>query len=142
MKKLKDEFQVAKLINELYSKMNQTMSNQLKDIGLTHQQTMIIKLIAHNKKITISEICNEMTLSKGTVSGIVSRLEKLGLVIKVKDEEDLRNTYVVFSEKGNLFAQKFRDEMNHCFEEIFKNFTSEELEHFKYVLKTANGKIK
>ena len=78
---MKEEFQVAKLINELYSKMNQIMSNQLKDTGLTHQQTMIIKLIAHNKKITISEICNEMTLSKGTVSGIVSRLEKLVLVI-------------------------------------------------------------
>ena len=38
-------------------------------------------------------------LAKGTVSGIVSRLENMGYVEKFKDEKDKRNTYIVFSKE-------------------------------------------
>lgn len=47
-------------------------------------------------------------ISKGTVSGIVQRLEATGYVEKVKYEGDKRNTYVKFSEKRIKFAKEFK----------------------------------
>ena len=75
-----DSFEIAMLIKEIYSSTMGIVSESLKDSGLTHQQIMIIKLIAHSGQVTISKLCDEMHLAKGTVSGIVSRMESMGYI--------------------------------------------------------------
>lgn len=135
-------FEIAMLIKEVYSSTMNILSKNLKDSGLTHQQIMVIKLVAHKKEITISELCEEMSLAKGTVSGIVQRLENADFVRKVKHDNDKRNTYVMFSEKGLEFAKEFRYRINESFDEVFKNFTKEEMDEAKESLKKLRNKIK
>lgn len=135
-------FTIAMLIKELYSKTTHIVSDNLKDSGLTHQQITVIKLIAHNKQMTISELCDEMSLAKGTVSGIVKRLEEADYLEKIKSKDDKRNTYVRFSEKGLEFAKNFRENINDSFDNIFKKCTDEELEimadNLRDILKKAD----
>ncbi|SHK10394.1 DNA-binding transcriptional regulator, MarR family [Clostridium cavendishii DSM 21758] len=141
MNKNFNAFKMAMLIKEMYSKTTCLMSDNLKDSGLTHQQIVVIKLIAHNKQMTISELCEEMSLSKGTVSGIVQRLERGGYLEKFKSEEDKRNTYVRFSKNGLKFANDFRQNINESFEKIFENCTNEELEEMIKSLTKILNKI-
>ncbi|MBN1050194.1 MarR family transcriptional regulator [Clostridium botulinum] len=137
-----DSFQIAMLIKEIYSSTIGSVSCGLKDVGLTHQQIMVIKLIAHNKKVNISELCEKMSLSKGTVSGIVTRLESLGYVKKIKLENDKRNTYVTFSDKGLEFAKEYKNKINESFDKVFKNLTEEEIKEVKSSLLKLRDKIK
>lgn len=137
-----DSFEIAMLIKEIYSSTMGIVSESLKDSGLTHQQIMIIKLIAHRGQVTVSNLCEEMSLAKGTVSGIVSRMESMGYVKKVKNEEDKRNTYVVFSYKGEEFAKEFRKIINNSFDKIFENFTEDEIVEVKKNLTQLRNKIK
>lgn len=137
-----DSFEIAMLIKEIYASTMGVISNSLKDSGLTNQQVMVIKLIAHNGKINISQICEEMSLAKGTVSGIVTRLENAGYVKKVKDETDKRNTYVTFADKGLEFAKEFRTTINQSFDKIFENFAEEEIKEVKESLLKIRNKIK
>nr|WP_286674521.1 MarR family transcriptional regulator [Clostridium sp. VAP41] len=130
------------LIKEIYSSTVGAVSCGLKEIGLTHQQIMVIKLIAHNKKVNISELCEEMSLSKGTVSGIVTRLESLGHVKKIKLEGDKRNTYVTFSNEGLEFAKEYKNKINESFDRVFKNLTEEEIKEVKSSLLKLRNKIK
>lgn len=125
-----DSFRIAMLIKEIYSKSMHIVEENLKESGLTHQQIIVIKLIAHNKQMTISQLCDEMCLAKGTVSGIVSRLEQCGLLEKAKNEDDKRNTYVKFSAKGLKFAKQFRVTIQESFDKIFQDCSKEELEEF------------
>ncbi|WP_252216723.1 MarR family transcriptional regulator [Clostridium sp. VAP41] len=137
-----DSFEIAMLIKEIYSSTVGAVSCGLKEIGLTHQQIMVIKLIAHNKKVNISELCEEMSLSKGTVSGIVTRLESLGHVKKIKLEGDKRNTYVTFSNEGLEFAKEYKNKINESFDRVFKNLTEEEIKEVKSSLLKLRNKIK
>lgn len=137
-----ESFEIAMLINEIHSKMTNLIAQSLKNTGLTHQQIMIIKLVAHNKTITVSQICKEMSLSKGTVSGIVKRLEIAGYIKKEKHDEDLRNTYIVFSEVGIEFAKTFRQDINQSFSKVFTNLNSDELNKLKIELMALSAKIK
>lgn len=137
-----DSFEIAMLIKEIYASTIEKVSDNLKDSGLTHQQTMVIKLIAHRGRITISELCKEMSLAKGTVSGIVSRLEAADYIKKIKLENDKRNTYVEFSNKGVEYAKSFRDKINESFDSVFKNFTNEEVEETKESLIKLRDKLK
>lgn len=137
-----DSFEIAMLIKEIYASTIVKVSDNLKDSGLTHQQTMVIKLIAHRGRITISELCKEMSLAKGTVSGIVSRLEAADYIKKIKLENDKRNTYVEFSDKGLEYARSFRDQINESFDSVFKNFTNEEAQETKENLIKLRDKLK
>lgn len=137
-----EAFQVAMLIKEIHSSLMRDLDCSLLDSGLTPQQIMVIKLIAHKGKITISELCDEMSLSKGTVSGIVSRLEAAGHVRKFKEVRDKRATYVAFSEQGEAFAREYRDLMNDSFKSVFRNFSREELLSAKKELLALKEKLK
>lgn len=139
-----EAFEITMLIKEIYSEVIRKVGSGLLESGLTHQQIMIIKLIAHNQKkeINISDICREMALTKGTVSGIVQRLELAGYVEKIKHVEDKRNTYVIFSEKGRAFSREFRETINNSFQSVFMDFAVEELEETKKNLKNLRNKIK
>ena len=137
-----DSFEVAMLIKEIYANTMGTVSKSLRESGLTNQQIMVIKLIAHNKQVNISQLCEEMSLSKGKISGIVARLEKADYVKKIKDEKDKRNTYVAFSDKGFEFAKNFIEEINGSFDKVFENFTEEEVKQVKDALTKLRNKIK
>ena len=137
-----DSFEIAMLIKEIYSNTMGIVSESLKESGLTHQQIMIIKLIAHRGQVTVSKLCEEMSLAKGTVSGIVSRMESMGYSKKIKNDEDKRNTYITFSYKGEEFAKEFRKTINDSFDNIFKNFTEEEVIELKKNLTYLRDKIK
>ncbi len=45
-----ESFEISMLIKEIYSDTMAVVSKSLKGSGLTNQQIMVIKLIAHNKK--------------------------------------------------------------------------------------------
>ncbi|MDU2490041.1 MAG: MarR family transcriptional regulator [Clostridium celatum] len=137
-----DSFEIAMLIKEIYSNTMGIVSESLKESGLTHQQIMIIKLIAHRGQVTVSKLCEEMSLAKGTVSGIVSRMESMGYIKKIKNDEDKRNTYITFSYKGEEFAKEFRKTINDSFDKIFKNFTEDEIMELKKNLIYLRDKIK
>ena len=137
-----DSFEIAMLIKEIYASTIEIVNENLKKSGLTHQQTMVIKLIAHKGKVTISELCKEMSLAKGTVSGIVSRLEAADYVKKTKLESDKRNTYVEFSTKGFEYAKNFREEINRSFDKIFENFSDNEVKETKANLIKLRNKLK
>lgn len=136
-----DSFEIAMLIKEIYSDITGIISDGLKESGLTYQQIMVIKLIAHKGKINISELCDEMHLVKGTVSGIVKRLEAAGYVEKVKDDIDKRNSYVVLSENGIEFANNFRCTINQSFDKIFENFDDSQIAEIRECLLKLKEKI-
>ncbi|MEG0371778.1 MAG: MarR family winged helix-turn-helix transcriptional regulator [Clostridium sp.] len=136
-----DSFHIAMLIREIYSKTTNIIADSLRENGLTHQQIIIIKLIGHSRQMTISDICKEMSLTKGTVSGIVSRLENLGYIEKFKVEDDKRNTFIRLSHKGFEFAHRCKDSMRDSFDKVFEEFSGAELKEIESTLNMILDKI-
>lgn len=141
MKGHTDSFKIAMLLKELYSKTINTVEDNFKQENLTHQQITVIKLLAHNGELTVSQLCDEMHLTKGTVSGIVTRLEKNGFIEKFKRNTDHRNTYIKFSLKGEKFAFEFKNKMQHSFDSIFEKCSKDDLEELANCLKKVLFKI-
>ena len=137
-----DTFRIAMLLKELYSKTMYSIEDSFKENGLTHQQIIVIKLLAHNKELTISDLCEQMSLAKGTVSGIVTRLEQNNFIEKFKKEDDKRNTYLRFTKKGLDFALDFKEKIQHSFDNIFENCTDDELNDLVSILRNILSKIK
>ncbi|MEI8199815.1 MAG: MarR family transcriptional regulator [Eubacteriales bacterium] len=141
MERSQETFTLAMLIRDIYSQCMNQISQRTADSGLSHQQIMVIRLIAHKKSIQVSELCKEMSLTKGTVSGILNRMEAAGLIEKYKNKKDQRNTYIRFSEKGQELAKNFRTKIVDSFDQVFVNFSDAELLQSKDALTLIQQKL-
>ncbi len=98
------------------------------EMNLTGPQTMLVGIIAHYGGMKISDLSEKMGLSNSTVSGIVDRLEKHGIVERIRSSDDRRVVQVnVTSEhkahvknKFEVIEQKFEDVMNKATEDEVK----------------------
>ncbi len=128
-------FQILQQIRELYGQINlsfshsdQPTSEDTKGIvsHLTPQQLLVVKLIGHDGQTTISSLCQQMSLSKGTVSGIVSRMVAMDILEKHHDTEDRRTIWIRFSPSGKELAKHFRSHMSDVLDALVQDFTLEE----------------
>jgi DNA-binding MarR family transcriptional regulator len=69
-----------------------------KTTGLTAPQILLMQTIRDGGDITLGEVANKMSLSQATVTTIVDRLEKRGLVFRERSTEDKRKVYVYLTD--------------------------------------------
>jgi len=62
--------------------------------GLTGPQLIILEALVERGECSISELSNAISLSMATVTGILSRLEKRGLIERRRDGTDRRKVLV------------------------------------------------
>lgn len=121
------EFNICLYLKEINSIINNNINNKVKKRGLTQSQIIVIKFVAHFKKLTITELSDYMSIKKSTCSGIVDRLEKMEILERVKDENDKRVTYIIFSKKGQVLSNEIKEDINGYFKEIFNSISEEDL---------------
>ena len=74
--------------------------NLVKSSGLTGPQLIIMHSIREKGEITIGALSQHVYLSQATVSNILDRLEKKGLVKRVRSERDRRATHALLTTQG------------------------------------------
>jgi DNA-binding MarR family transcriptional regulator len=79
-------------------KINQAISlhskNLNKRFGLTGPQLVILNEIARHESITVTQLARSISLSQATVTDILNRLGKKGLVVRTRDTIDRRRVLV------------------------------------------------
>jgi DNA-binding MarR family transcriptional regulator len=67
--------------------------------GLTGPQTLILKAL-QNGSLSAGELATRVSLSQGTVTDILNRLEQRGLIQRIRDTQDRRRVLVATTESG------------------------------------------
>lgn len=91
----------------------------LHEYGLTAPQLAALKAIGELQPVTISGVARAIHLSQATLTGIVSRLEKRGLVTRMRSGVDRRSVEVQLTDAGrelkdtapSLLQDRFRNEL-------------------------------
>ncbi len=100
---------VAEIIDNLrrvFQVVNEQSKRVEKETGLTGPQLWAIKTIAQEAPIMVSEIARNMYLHPATVVGILDRLEKQGLVARIRSLEDRRVVRVELTGQGRALVKK------------------------------------
>ncbi len=71
-----------------------------RESGLTGPQLLIMQLIGTQGEVTSGVIAREVSLSQATVTSILDRLEKKGLLTRVRSTHDKRKVMVSLTEQG------------------------------------------
>ncbi len=89
--------------------------------GLTGPQLIILKEIGRSGEMTVSEIAKAISLSQSTVTGILARLEKRGLVFRRKSSLDRRSVIVDLTDACRRFLAEAPAPLQNKFLVAFNN---------------------
>lgn len=82
------------------------------------------------KGMTMSALAGKMGVSKPAMTKIVDELEEKDLIERRIYRSDRRNTYIVFTERGENRVREFTDRMNGMLEELSKEIGEEDIRTF------------
>jgi len=88
--------------------------------GLTGPQALILKALQTNK-LAAGELANNVSLSQGTVTDILIRLEQRGLIKRIRDTQDRRRVMVETTQAGLELLKQSPPLLQESFAERFNN---------------------
>lgn len=89
--------------------------------GITTPQLIILKQIHDNQPITVSKVAKQISLKQATVTDILNRLEKKGLVQREKDTGDRRRVLVKETDAGKRLLDAAPSPLQETFLDKFEN---------------------
>src|SRR5881396_1260765 len=111
----KDLFmQVLRPLVETYFAFIRRDDPHIRSLGLTPSQFDVIATLGDTEGMTCKMLSEQTLVTKGTLTGVLDRLEKKGLVERVPSREDRRSTIIRLTPKGNAqFRSVFPTHINY-----------------------------
>jgi MarR family 2-MHQ and catechol resistance regulon transcriptional repressor len=102
--------------------------------GLTHAQFDIIATLGNTDGMTYKELGEKTLITKGTLTGVIERLESKGLVVRTRCLDDKRSFYVALSAEGQqVFGTVFPDVVEHG-RQLFASYTAADFDAIEQTL--------
>jgi DNA-binding MarR family transcriptional regulator len=95
---------------------------------VTRVQWLLLRQLQRNGSCTIGELAEHLDVRSSTMSQMVDRLEKNGIVYRASNQKDARVKTVALSEKGKKIIQEREMLWVDSLAQPFQNFSTEEKE--------------
>lgn len=114
--------------------------------GLTGPQLIILSEIANNETLSVTELARYISLSQATVTDILNRLEKRGLIERTRDSADRRRVLIRITDQCRQILSQTPPPLQETFVERYSSLSEWEqlmiLSAFKRVVDLMSaGKI-
>jgi DNA-binding MarR family transcriptional regulator len=94
------------LLDQTTAILTNAVELELKHLRITQPQVRVLTMLSReDRPVTLDELANWTLKEFNSVSTLINRMEKKGLVKKIKKEDDLK-TYIVLTEKGSDLYHK------------------------------------
>ena len=99
----------------------------VKKMGLTESQFDVIATLGNTAGMTCKALGERTLITKGTLTGVLDRMESRGLVSRKPDADDARRSHITLTRKGTvLFGEAFPAHLLHL-QRAFDRIPAEEL---------------
>lgn len=91
-------YTASRLITQAYTPM-------LIELGITYPQYLVLMVLWEKDAQPVNEIAHRLLLETNTVTPLLQRMEKQGIVIRKRGKEDKRQQIVSLTEKGKVMEE-------------------------------------
>ncbi|MEE0955615.1 MAG: MarR family transcriptional regulator [Eubacterium sp.] len=106
---LKLENQICFPLYAVSRKIISLYTPYLKPLGLTYTQYLVLMVLWEKETITVSELCRSLRLDNGTVTPLLKKMEKAGLVSRSRSKSDERVVAVSLTAAGWALEEDAKD---------------------------------
>ena len=106
----------------------------LNQANVTDQQWRIIRLLAENGTLDFQDLANKACILRPSLTGILTRLEKAGLAVRLKPSNDQRRVYLKLTQEGEKLYQTIGAQVYDRYDAIEAIYTKEKLDTLQKLL--------
>lgn len=112
---------------ELIRLQAQTDAPAVMELDLTMQQLRALTLVAHAEGLTAQALAAHLRVSAATVSGLVGRLERRGLVRREPSATDRRSKELLLTENGVVLLRRLDTAGTELWARVVSELTDDEV---------------
>lgn len=140
------DYDFGESVGYLISRVKSTLSNMVTqrtvaELGITSQQASVLLMVASGKCVLAAELAREYGIDASAVTRLVDRLEKRGLLKRVRSSEDRRAVRLALTPEGQAIAVRMPAIFTSITDTIMSGLSPEEIGFLKSMLRRvlANG---
>jgi DNA-binding MarR family transcriptional regulator len=122
-----DPLAVANQLRPALLRLARELRQETEQLGVTSRQVTLLWLIRNNPGMSLRELAAEERISAPALSGHVDRLEKAGLLARVRDEADRRRVGLSLTEEGERLLRRVRARRTTWLAERLRGLDDDEL---------------
>ncbi len=100
----------------------------LNEHGLTEQQWRVIRILRQQGELESHQLAEQACILKPSMTGVLSRLERDGLVRRKKSTQDQRRVFVTLTEQGQQCFIDMSEDMERNYQRILEQFGEAKLQ--------------
>ena len=122
-----DPLTVANQLRPVLLRLARELRKETETLGVTARQVTLLWLIRTNPGLSLRELAAEEGISAPALSGYVDRLERAGLIERVRDPDDRRRVGLTLTEEGSRLLKRVRARRTTWLAERLRELEPEEI---------------
>lgn len=106
---------------------------------LTEQQWRVIRILRQQGELESHQLAQQTCILKPSMTGVLARLERDGLVRRQKSHHDQRRVFVNLTEQGERCFASMSEDMENNYRKIQEQFGEEKLQQLLGLLNELKG---
>ena len=124
----------------LFAKLSERINRDMVNFGgYSRQQAQFLIRLYLGGRVRLKDLAAREFLPAPNLCAAFRKMERDGLVLRVVDEDDRRNTWYSVTDAGAAAAMKFLEMFHQAIAEIFKDIDKDDEEKLIDSFKTMNG---
>jgi DNA-binding MarR family transcriptional regulator len=117
------------------------LSRELNRDNISFAQFFLLGYLATSKELTMTDIARKMGHSTAAATGLVDRLEKLGLMERTHAVDDRRKVLVRITSRGIELVSRLRDELQNQIADAMSETASADADSFMNSYRTLDTSV-
>ncbi len=137
-----DVQQILETIIYLYTESRRITKELARRAQLTGPQLTVVKILEQIGELSLSELSERIRAQNSTVTGIIDRMEREGLVLRERSTADRRVVIIRLTEKGLALAEDIPLEPMEVFQGALTSLNKDEMRELLRILLKVSKRVK
>ena len=125
---------VGRLLTQVKMSMTDALDEELSPLGITSAQFVILVMLADADADSASNLCKSASYDQGAMTRMIDRLERKGLVRRVRSPDDRRRVNLELTAEGRAVYPKLVESAANVNNRFLRGFTKIEAHQIEALL--------
>ncbi|MFM2484493.1 MarR family winged helix-turn-helix transcriptional regulator [Celerinatantimonas yamalensis] len=128
------------LIHRLNQYKDKLLTQHLAPLDITAQQFKVMLLLYRDKIKVCKDLSQELCIDAGATTRMIDRLEKKGLLIRLRDKQDRRRIQLRLTDQGLDLCQEFPQLIVDALNELTEDLSNDEVHQLEILIQRIVAK--
>lgn len=125
---------VGYLVGRTKTALSMAIEQEVAQMDVTHSQASCLVLLANGRCQTATDLGRELNTDIGSLTRMLSRMEKRGLIERARSESDRRVVHLELTEAGRDLANRMPAIFTRVLNRFFAGFSRDEVQTLRGLL--------